>query len=103
MLQKEKRKIEKVKHDWENNHVESNTWLFRQSWSKFRFWKGIFRWPSIFENYLQPPLNSNRPSSDADSDDENTVAADASDLSGNQLLSSVVLEMKCLSGKMVVG
>ena len=26
--------------------------------------------------YLQPPLNSNRPSSDADSGDENTAAAD---------------------------
>ena len=26
--------------------------------------------------YLQPPLNSNRPSSDVDSGDENTAAAD---------------------------
>ena len=44
--------------------------------------------------YLQPPLNSNRPSSDVDSGNENTAAADTSNLSGNQLLSSVVLEIK---------
>ena len=36
--------------------------------------------------YLQHPLNSNRLSNDVDSDDENTAAADASNLSGNQLL-----------------
>ena len=36
--------------------------------------------------YLQPPLNSNIPTSDVDSDDENTAAADTSNLSGNQLL-----------------
>ena len=36
--------------------------------------------------YLQPPLSSNRPSSDVDSGDENTAAADPSNLSGNQLL-----------------
>ena len=35
---------------------------------------------------LQHPLNSNRPSSDVDSGDENIAAADASNLSGNQLL-----------------
>ena len=35
---------------------------------------------------LQHPLNSNTPSSDVDSGDENTAAADASNLSGNQLL-----------------
>ena len=36
--------------------------------------------------YLQHPLNSNRPSSDIDSGDENRAAADASNLTGNQLL-----------------
>ena len=41
--------------------------------------------------YLQSPLNSNRPSSDIDSGDENTAAPDTSNLSGNQLLSSAVL------------
>ena len=44
--------------------------------------------------YLQPPFNSNRQSSDVDSGDENTAAADTSNLSGNQLLSSAVLEIK---------
>ena len=39
--------------------------------------------------YLQPPHNSNRPSSDVDSGDENTASADTNNLSGNQLLSSV--------------
>ena len=53
--------------------------------------------------YLQPPLNSNRPSSDVDSGDENTAAADTSNLSGNQLLSSAVLEIKCPSGKVIAG
>ena len=53
--------------------------------------------------YLQPPLNSNRPSSDVDSGDENTAAADTSNLSGNQLLSSAVLEIKSPSGKLIVG
>ena len=53
--------------------------------------------------YLQPLLNSNRPSSDVDSGDENTAAADTSNLSGNQLLSSAVLEIKCPSGKVIVG
>ena len=53
--------------------------------------------------YLQSPLNSNRPSSDVDSGDENTAAADTSNLSGNQLLSSAVLEIKCPSGKVIVG
>ena len=54
--------------------------------------------------YLQPPLNSNRPSSDVDSGDENTAAAaDTSNLSGNQLLSSAVLEIKCPSEKVIVG
>ena len=53
--------------------------------------------------YLQPPLNSNRPSSDVDSGDENTAAAaDTSNLSGNQLLRSAVLEIKCPSGKVIV-
>ena len=51
--------------------------------------------------YLQPPLNSNRPSSDVDSGDENT-AADTINLSGNQLLRSAVLEIKCPSGKVIV-
>ena len=56
------------------------------------------------EIYLQSPLNSNRPSSDVDSGDENTAAAvDTSNLSGNQLLSSAVLEIKCSSGKVIVG
>ena len=36
--------------------------------------------------YLQPPLNSNTPSSDVDSGDRNTVAAITSNLSGNNLL-----------------
>ena len=54
--------------------------------------------------YLQPPLNSNRPSNDLDSGDENTAAvADASNLSGNQLLSSTVLEIRCPSGTVTVG
>ena len=52
--------------------------------------------------FLQPPVNSNRPSSDVDSGDENTAAADASNLSGNQILSSAVLEIKCPSGKVIV-
>ena len=53
--------------------------------------------------YLKPSLNSNRPSSDADSGDENTAAADTINLSGNQLLSFAVLEIKYTSGKVVVG
>ena len=53
--------------------------------------------------YLQPPLNSNRPSSDVDYGNENTAAANAINLNGNQLLSSVVLEIKCPSGKGIVG
>ena len=48
--------------------------------------------------YLQLPLNSNRPSSDVDSGDENLAAADTSNLSSNQLLSSAVLEIKCRNG-----
>ena len=40
--------------------------------------------------YLQPPLNSNRPSSDVDFGNENTAAADTSNLRGNQLLNSAV-------------
>ena len=52
--------------------------------------------------YHQPPLNSNRPSSGVDSDDESTAAVDTSNLSGNQLFSSAVLEIKCLSGKVFV-
>ena len=53
--------------------------------------------------YLQPSLNSNRPSSDVDSSDENTAAADTSKPSGNELLSSATLETKCLSEKVIVG
>ena len=53
--------------------------------------------------YLQSRLNSNRPNSDVDFKYENTAAADTSSLSGNQLLSSVVLEIKCPSGKVIVG
>ena len=53
--------------------------------------------------YLQPPLNSNRPSSDVGSGDENTAASDASNLSGNQLYCSAVLEIKCPSEKVTVG
>ena len=53
--------------------------------------------------HLQPPLNSNRPSIDADSSDENTAAADTSNLSDNQLVSSAVLEIKCPSGKVIFG
>ena len=54
--------------------------------------------------YLQPPLNSKRPSSDVDSGDGNTAAAaDTSNLLNNQLLSSAVLEIKCPSGKVIVG
>ena len=62
--------------------------------------------------YLQTPLNSNRPSSDVDSSDENTAAATADtsnlsgnqlNLSGNQLLSFAVLIIKCPSGKVIVG
>ena len=51
--------------------------------------------------YLQPPLNPNRPSSDVDSGDANTAAADTSNLSGNQLLGSAVLEIKYPSGKVI--
>ena len=53
--------------------------------------------------YILPPLNSNIPSSDVDSGDENTPEADTSNLSGNQLLSSAVLEIKCPRGKVIVG
>ena len=53
--------------------------------------------------YLHPPLNSNRPSSDVDSGDENTAAADTSNFSSNQHLSSALLETKCPSGKVIVG
>ena len=53
--------------------------------------------------YLQPPLNSNRASSGADSGDENTAAPDRSNLSGNQLLSYTALEIKWPSGKVIVG
>ena len=53
--------------------------------------------------YLQPPLNSNRPSGDVDSGDENTAVADTSNLTGNRLLSFAVLEIKCPSGKVIVG
>ena len=53
--------------------------------------------------YLHPPLNSNRPSSDVDSGDGNTAAADTSNLRGNQLLSSAVLQIKCPSGNVIVG
>ena len=53
--------------------------------------------------YLQPPLNSNRPSCDVDSGNENTAAADTSDLSSKQLLNFAVLEIKCSSGKVIVG
>ena len=53
--------------------------------------------------YLQSPLNSNRPSSDVDSDDENTAAADTSNLSSYQIFSSAVLEIKCPSGKVISG
>ena len=52
--------------------------------------------------YLQSPLNSNRPSSDVDSDDENTEAGDTNNLRSNQLLSSAVLEIKYPSGKVIV-
>ena len=44
--------------------------------------------------YLQPPLNSNRPSSDVDFGDENTAGADTSNLSDNQILSC------CIGNKM---
>ena len=53
--------------------------------------------------YLQLPLNSNRTNSDVDSGDENLVAADTSNLSSNQLLSSAVLEIKYANGKVIVG
>ena len=53
--------------------------------------------------YLQSPLNSNRPSSDVDSGDENTVVVDRSNFSSNQLVTSAVLEIKCPSGKVIVG
>ena len=53
--------------------------------------------------YLQPPLNSNSPSSDVDSGDENTAAGDTSNLSDNQVLSSPLLQIKCPSGKVIVG
>ena len=52
--------------------------------------------------YLQPPLNSHRPGSGVDSGDENTAAADISNLNGNQLLSSAVLKIKYPSGKAIV-
>ena len=52
--------------------------------------------------YLQPSLNSNGPSGDVDFGDENTAPADTSNLSGNQLLSSAVLGIKCPSGKVII-
>ena len=52
--------------------------------------------------YLQPPLNSNRPNRDVDSDDKNTAAAVTCNLSSNQLLSSAVLQIKCLSGEVII-
>ena len=54
------------------------------------------------KTYLQPPFNSNSPSSDVDSGDENTEEGDTSNLSDNQLLSSPVLEIKCPSEKVIV-
>ena len=53
--------------------------------------------------YLQPSLNSNRPSGDVDFGDENTAPADTSNLSGNPILSSAVLGIKFPSGKVIVG
>ena len=53
--------------------------------------------------YPQLPLNSNTRSSDVDSGDENTAAAYTSHLGRTQLVSSVVLEIKCPSGKVIVG
>ena len=53
--------------------------------------------------YLEAPLDYNRLSSDVDSGDGNTAAADTSNHSGNQLLSSAALEIKCPSGKVIVG
>ena len=49
--------------------------------------------------YLEAPLDYNRLSSDVDSGDGNTAAADTSNHSGNQLLSSAALEIKCPSGR----
>ena len=51
--------------------------------------------------FLQSPLNSNRPSSDVDSGDEYTAAADTSNRSGNQHLSSAIMEIKCQSGEVI--
>ena len=53
--------------------------------------------------YLQHTLISNRPSSDVNSGDENAAATDTSNLSANQLLRYAVLEIKCPSGKVIVG
>ena len=58
--------------------------------------------PKSAKIYLQPPLNFNRPSSDVDFGDENTAAADTSNLSSNQLLSSAVLEIRCPSGQVIL-
>ena len=55
------------------------------------------------KSYLQPQINSSRPSSDVDSGDESTATAETSNLSCNQLLRSAVLEIKCLSEKLIVG
>ena len=52
---------------------------------------------------LKHLLNSNGPNSDVDADNENTVTAYTSNLSGNQLLISAVLEKKCPIGKVIVG
>ena len=52
--------------------------------------------------YLQSPLNSNRPSSDVDSGEENTVAADTSNLSDNQLLGFAAFEIKWPRGIVIV-
>ena len=53
--------------------------------------------------FIQPPVSCNDMNGDIDSGDENVVDADASVLSGNQLLGCDVLEMKLTNGKVVRG
>ena len=46
------------------------------------------------QNFIQLPVNANNENSDIDSGDENQPTGDTSNLSGNQLVGSAVLEIK---------
>ena len=96
------RKKEKSKNGWENVHVESCDYLNNLEVSSDSEEESLGDLQSA-KIFLQSPRNSNRPSSDVDSGDENTAAADTSNLSSDQLLSSDALEIKCPSGEVIVG